>query len=106
MGSVFFLNMCRCENLSWTLGALKMQFNCSLIGTTPRGGETSMKKFLDQHKDVSTHILLFGSEAHGLSTEILQNCDLTYTIPMNAGIDSINVANALAITLYEATRQE
>ena len=49
--------------------------------------------------------LVFGSEGHGLTPELLQVCDPAVAIPMAAGVDSLNVGNAVAVFLYEACRQ-
>ncbi len=47
--------------------------------------------------------LVFGTEGHGLSRSMLEACDLHVRIPMEAGVDSLNVAAASAVTFY-ATR--
>ncbi|MBW8884791.1 MAG: RNA methyltransferase, partial [Planctomycetia bacterium] len=44
--------------------------------------------------------LLLGSEGHGLSEEWLQLAHRRVTIPMQLGIDSLNVAIAAAVLLY------
>ena len=49
--------------------------------------------------------LVFGNEADGLSPEYRALCDTLVRIPMHAEADSINVACAAAILLYEADRQ-
>ena len=49
--------------------------------------------------------MLLGSEGHGLSDEAIAAASVTARIPMaNAGADSLNVAAAAAIALYEAAR--
>jgi tRNA G18 (ribose-2'-O)-methylase SpoU len=48
---------------------------------------------------------VLGSEAHGLSTAVLEACDESISIPMANGVDSLNVGNAGAVFLYEANRQ-
>ncbi len=52
-------------------------------------------------------VLLFGAETSGLPANIQEQLPLTaeLRIPMRAGIRSLNLANAVAITLYEALRQ-
>jgi len=45
--------------------------------------------------------LLFGSEGHGLDAASLAACDRRVMIPMQPGVDSLNVAAATAIFLYE-----
>lgn len=45
---------------------------------------------------------LFGSEAHGLSVADAAAADVRVTIPMSGGAESLNVAAAAAICLYQS----
>ncbi|HET7742523.1 MAG TPA: RNA methyltransferase [Mycobacterium sp.] len=47
---------------------------------------------------------LFGSEAHGLAPEVAAMADARVHIPMRGGAESLNVAAAAAICLYESSR--
>jgi tRNA G18 (ribose-2'-O)-methylase SpoU len=47
--------------------------------------------------------LLLGSEGHGLTSDWLALCHRRVTIPMQLGIDSLNVAVAAAVLLYHFT---
>lgn len=49
--------------------------------------------------------LLLGSEAHGVPPELSQAADLRVRIPMAPVIDSLGVAAASAVALYEAARR-
>jgi len=51
--------------------------------------------------------LLFGSETRGLPASVLNDIGLErrLTIPMRAGNRSLNLANAVALVVYEAWRQ-
>ncbi len=49
--------------------------------------------------------VVMGSEQYGLSQFWLENCDLPVRIPMAGQADSLNVAMATIITLFEAVRQ-
>ncbi|MBF0218425.1 MAG: tRNA (uridine(34)/cytosine(34)/5-carboxymethylaminomethyluridine(34)-2'-O)-methyltransferase TrmL [Gammaproteobacteria bacterium] len=51
--------------------------------------------------------LLFGPETRGLPLPLLQSLPPSHllTLPMVAGSRSLNLANAVAITVYEAWRQ-
>jgi TrmH family RNA methyltransferase len=49
---------------------------------------------------------LFGSEAHGLSAHDAQRADSRIAIPMSGGAQSLNVAAAAAICLYESARAQ
>ena len=48
---------------------------------------------------------LFGAEGRGLSPEVLALADTRVSIPMAAGVESLNVAAAAAICLFEQRRQ-
>ncbi len=45
--------------------------------------------------------LIFGPEDHGLSNKDLEHCQLLITIPANPDYQSLNVAQAVVICLYE-----
>ena len=49
--------------------------------------------------------LVLGSEGHGISARWEQDADRRATIPMRAGIDSLNVAAASAVACYVAARR-
>jgi tRNA G18 (ribose-2'-O)-methylase SpoU len=49
------------------------------------------------------YALLFGSEGPGLSAEWLAGSDRRVRIPMQPGVDSLNVAAAAAVAFYAAT---
>jgi TrmH family RNA methyltransferase len=49
--------------------------------------------------------VVMGSEQFGLSEFWLKNADLPVRIPMAGQADSLNVAMAALITLFEAVRQ-
>jgi tRNA (cytidine/uridine-2'-O-)-methyltransferase len=53
-------------------------------------------------------VLLLGSERRGLTPEILAQIgpDRVISLPMRAGNRSLNLANAAAIAVYEAWRQQ
>ena len=50
------------------------------------------------------HALVIGSEAHGLSAEEIALCDESFSIPMEAPVESLNAAVAAGIILFEARR--
>ena len=45
-------------------------------------------------------ILAFGAERGGLSPELIASADHCISIPMSAGVSSLNVATAVAVVLY------
>jgi TrmH family RNA methyltransferase len=62
----------------------------------------------DRHTEVEwtrgTAIVL-GPEATGLSADEISRLDQTVSIPMKPSVESLNVAVAAAILVYEAARQ-
>lgn len=48
--------------------------------------------------------VVFGGESTGLDATILAQCDLRISIPMQGAVESLNVATAAALILYEAAR--
>jgi TrmH family RNA methyltransferase len=70
-----------------------------LLATTV-DGETP----LDQTDLTVPTAWLFGPEAHGLPAEIADEADRRVRIPMSGGAESLNVAAAAAICLYQSAR--
>lgn len=50
-------------------------------------------------------LLIFGSEAHGLNARWQEKIEETLRIPMENGVESLNLAVACGIILFEAKRQ-
>ncbi len=51
-------------------------------------------------------LILLGNEGNGLSPELSALADKTVAIPLSGGVESLNVAIAAALILYEAQRQK
>jgi len=69
--------------------------------------ETSGAECYAQARFVPGDALLFGSETRGLSAAALASAapERRLAIPMRAGNRSLNLANAVALVVYEAWRQ-
>ena len=53
-----------------------------------------------------SHLLIFGSEAHGLSADERANVDERLLIPMENSVESLNLAVSGGVILFEAKRQK
>jgi TrmH family RNA methyltransferase len=83
MGALFRVPLIRFENAPRPWTAL-----------VPRGGE--------QLRALEHGSYVLGSEREGLAEEVLARCDERATIPLTEGAESLNVAMAGTIALYEA----
>ena len=70
------------------------------IGLVPRGGRPLLELDLGERL---TFVL--GGERHGLPEDVAASCDELASIPLAEGAESLNVAVAGAIALYEFTRR-
>jgi tRNA G18 (ribose-2'-O)-methylase SpoU len=101
MGTVFRLPIIQSENLLCDLGRLKNEWNVERIATVV---DDPTSEPLSGTSIAAQWALLFGNEAQGLSSEIIDRCDRRVTIPMKLGTDSLNVMVAAGIFLYHFTR--
>jgi TrmH family RNA methyltransferase len=66
----------------------------TLVALDPDGDDLTPTAF------PSKAVLAFGTERHGLSDELLAQADLRVALPMAPGVSSMNLATAVAATLY------
>ena len=50
-------------------------------------------------------VLVVGNEGRGVAQDLLEACDQRVAIPMRGSVESLNVATAGAVLLFEAARQ-
>jgi RNA methyltransferase, TrmH family len=74
--------------------------NLRMVATTA-GGETIYSSY-DWRRPT---MVVFGNEARGVGRELLERCDERLRIPLRAPVESLNVAAAAAVILFEAARQ-
>jgi tRNA G18 (ribose-2'-O)-methylase SpoU len=101
MGAIFEQPVVRVENLVETLAALRAR-GVRCLAAHPRPGA---KKLANVDLRGGGCCLLFGAEGPGLTATALAACDDMVEIPMPFHMNSLNVAAATAVFLYEATRQ-
>lgn len=98
MGSIFALQFVRCpvsEFLAW-----KSSQDFMLIGTSPQA-KTDYRLMHYPERC----IIFMGGERKGLSAEHQALCDTMIKIPMEGTLDSLNLAIATSIILYEIYNQ-
>jgi 23S rRNA (guanosine2251-2'-O)-methyltransferase len=74
------------------------------LGWRAVGLDGSAERTLEQALDGGPTVLVMGSEGDGLRRLVAEHCDELARIPMPGGFESLNVSNAAAVALYEATR--
>ncbi len=100
MGAVFTLPVVHSMDLAADLGRLRAA-GIFVAAAHPHAEGTQIQA-QNWTRDVC---VIVGSEGDGVSAGILTACDAAVAIPMQNGIDSLNVANATAVFLYEIDRQ-
>ena len=100
MGAIFEQSVVQVDNLVETLMALRAR-GVRCLAAHPRPGAKKLGA-VDLHNDCC---LVFGAEGPGLTAVTLAACDDTVEIPMPSHMNSLNVASAAAVFLYEAKRQ-
>ncbi|MBV8479131.1 MAG: RNA methyltransferase [Actinobacteria bacterium] len=70
------------------------------VALVPHGGEPLA--VVDLSGEV---VLVLGAEREGLPDEVIASCDLAATIPATGGAESLNVAMAGTVALYELSRR-
>jgi TrmH family RNA methyltransferase len=104
MGSLFALPTVRLRSHQDVLGWV-----ASLPAAVGRpqivGGSSQASRRVDEADLTAPTILIVGNETHGLSHAYRELCDVLVQIPMQGAANSLNVACAGSILLYEAARQ-
>lgn len=98
MGAIFHLSLVYFD----AVAELKKQLTgrgFAVIGTSLQNDSVDLAK--SRPRKISNLLLLFGSEARGLSSEAKEICDSLVKIPISEAVDSLNVAESAAIVLYE-----
>lgn len=97
MGGLWDVRLTRTEDLAHTMAALRQQ-NFLIAGADLEGSD------LGTWAPGERCVLVMGSEAHGLSPAVKQQLDQRLAIhgsPNRRGTESLNVASACAIFLYQ-----
>jgi tRNA G18 (ribose-2'-O)-methylase SpoU len=100
MGAVFTQAILHVEKLEESLQILHQRFGVTVIAADPSGGTALHEANLSGNV-----CIVLGNEGDGISANILSLCQHRVAIPMMNGTDSLNVASASAVVLYEARKQ-
>jgi 23S rRNA (guanosine2251-2'-O)-methyltransferase len=76
------------------------------LGWRAVGLDGSSEETLETALDDRPTVLVMGSEGDGIRRLVAEHCDVLAKIPMPGGFESLNVSNAAAVALYEATRKQ
>jgi tRNA G18 (ribose-2'-O)-methylase SpoU len=95
MGAALHLPIAESSDLAADIQTLR-RWDYTLVATVIDSAAQPLASFVRPEKLA----LLLGSEGHGLRPEIRALCHREVTIPMQLGIDSLNVAVAAAVFLH------
>lgn len=95
-GSIFGVPLVRMEAEAFI--ALCKTWQGDVVGTHLKATEDFRRTY------ISPVLLIMGSEGRGLSDELSESCKSLVRIPMPGGAESLNVAAAAALMLYETVK--
>lgn len=98
MGSVFHLPIYQVASLLDTVRQLKEQ-PVTIIGTSLNGSSLWERQAL-----TGSFAIVLGNESQGMSDEMCDCCDLLLKIPILGQAESLNVATAAGIMMYDLIR--
>lgn len=100
VGSIFHIKIIQYDDEAYTAALLLKNMNFKLYCAHPRGENSCFKQaFSDKN------VIVIGNEANGISDNMLNNCDVTVTIPMPGKAESLNASVAAALMIYEIVRK-
>ncbi len=99
-GAHFLIPVVELTDLPAWLDRVRPRFQCMVTAPRPNRGTSYLNTDFTRPT-----LFLLGSEGGGLPKEALRHADLRVRIPMAPGVESLNVAVAAGILLYEAVRQ-
>ena len=98
-GSLFSVPVVQVEDLAAAVRALR-EGGAWAVALDPRAGRAVWE--LDLRGPT---VVVVGGEARGVSGAVRAVCEVEATVPLRAGVESLNAAVAAAVALFEARRQ-
>ena len=99
MGSTFRIPVATADSLEPVISAAR-RHGAAVVAAVPRDGQPLYDTNLE-----GARLLLVGPEGSGLKHDATMAADLRISIPMRPPVESLNVAVATALIVYEAHRQ-
>lgn len=99
-GCAFRIPVARVTNIARTLEQMK-EGGYWIVGTRQKEADPAW----DVDFDMKTGLVV-GGEEKGMRRLVAETCDLYATLPMEAGVESLNVASAATALMYEVERQQ
>ncbi|WMI68521.1 TrmH family RNA methyltransferase [Mangrovimonas sp. YM274] len=103
-GAVKYTHVQRFDTSIECLDLLEQQGFCN-VATSPHSHGVQHYHLPESPLTQPLLAIWFGDEANGLSDTILQRCQFCISIDMMGNVESLNLATATGIVLYEALRQ-
>lgn len=79
--------------------------DCKKLGFWSVGLDADGEANISQFETPARCVMVLGAEGEGLRPGIRKACDFMARLPMSGSIESLNVSNAAAVSLYEWMRQ-
>lgn len=100
VGMIEHLPICRVTNLARAIDQLKK------AGFWIVGMDGYAQTTLDKLNPAEKIAVVMGSEGKGMRRLVEENCDISVSLPMSPLAESLNVATAASIVLYEINKQQ
>ena len=97
-GGMEHLNIFKVSNINTTLRFLKTK------GFWVSAFDSKSKKDFIENKWTGRNVLLFGSEGFGLNKNTVTNSDFIFKIKINKRMESLNIANSVAIVCHHINK--
>lgn len=99
-GAVEHMKIARVNNINDVINSLKKD------GIWVCGTDMEAKDFYYEQDLTGPIAIVIGSEGHGMTRLVKENCDFLIKIPMKGKITSLNASVSAGIVIYEALKQK
>lgn len=99
-GAVEHMKIARVNNITETINILKKE------GIWICGTDMDATNFYYEQDLTGPIAIVIGSEGHGMTRLVKENCDFLIKIPMQGKITSLNASVSAGIVIYEARKQK